>query len=139
MVEFEDGKGDKSDIIYYQDPDGGALRDQGNQIDLWASKKTPGQMSGQIRNLNNIYRMKVDTTLPPIRYEEAIIYDDEPITPPLAPKPVVPKPTPTPVKEKEKPKPTTTTPASTTSTAKPKATEKPKTEEKPKVRKVVVE
>lgn len=137
LVEFEDGKGDKSDIIYYQDPDGGALRDQGNQIDLWASKKTPGQMSGQIRNLNNIYRMKVDTTLPPIRYEETIIYD-EPVTPPPAPKPVVPKPTPAPTQEKEKPKPTTTTPTTTSST-KPKATEKPKTEEKPKVRKVVVE
>ncbi len=139
LVEFEDGKGDKSDIIYYQDPEGGALRDQGNQIDLWASKKTPGQMSAQIRNLNNIYRMKVDTTLPPIRYEEEIFYP-EPVAPPV-PKPVTPKPTPTPAPTQEKEKPKTTTPTATASSgaAKPKTTEKPKTEEKPKVKKVVVE
>ena len=31
---------DDSDIIYYQDPASGSVRDQGMQIDLWASKNT---------------------------------------------------------------------------------------------------
>ena len=135
MVEHEDGGGDKSDIIYYQDPEWGALRDQGMQIDLWASKKTPGQMNAKISQLNSIYRMKVDTTLPPVRYEEVPSYDTELTTPAPMPKPTVPEPKPA----QEAPKQTTTT---NNTTAKPKAattTEKPKTEEKPKVKKVVVE
>ena len=135
VVEHEDGGGDKSDIIYYQDPEWGALRDQGMQIDLWASKKTPGQMNAKISQLNSIYRMKVDTTLPPVRYEEVPSYDTELTTPAPMPKPTVPEPKPA----QEAPKQTTTT---NSTTAKPKAattTEKPKTEEKPKVKKVVVE
>jgi serine/threonine-protein kinase len=40
LIEFEDGGKDESDIIYYQDPASGDVRDQGMQIDLWASKKT---------------------------------------------------------------------------------------------------
>ncbi|MDO5616261.1 MAG: PASTA domain-containing protein, partial [Cruoricaptor ignavus] len=70
LVDYEDGGQDDSDIVYYQDPEGGALRDQGMQIDLWASKKTPAELGGKISQLNSMYRMKIDTTLPPIRYEE---------------------------------------------------------------------
>ena len=137
VVEHEDGGMDKSDIIYYQDPEYGALRDQGMQIDLWASKKTPGQMQAKIKELNSIYRMKIDTTLPPVRYEEVRHYD--PIPEPSQ------EPKSAPVQEKPKEsntngatntaastKPKTTTPTTPTS-------EKPKAEEKPKVKKVVVE
>ena len=35
LVEHEDGSKDDSDIIYYQDPASGSVRDQGMQIDLW--------------------------------------------------------------------------------------------------------
>ena len=140
VVEYEDGGGDKSDIIYYQDPEFGALRDQGMQIDLWASTKTPGQMGGKINQLNSIYRMKVDTTLPPVRYEEVRTYDPEPVTP--APKPAATEPKPATEAPKVNNTTTTITNNSTSPTAKPKVTaptEKPKTEEKPKVKKIVVE
>ena len=70
LIEHENGGKDETDIIYYQDPAGGDLRDQGMQIDLWASKKTPAEMGGQISYLNSIYRMKIDTALAPIRFEE---------------------------------------------------------------------
>jgi Uncharacterized protein conserved in bacteria len=70
LVEHEDGGKDESDIVYYQDPGAGDVRDQGMQIDLWASKRTPAELRAKIEELNSIYRMKVDTTLPPIRYEE---------------------------------------------------------------------
>ena len=49
LIEFEDGKKDESDIIYYQDPASGSLRDQGMQIDLWASKKTPAELGNKIK------------------------------------------------------------------------------------------
>ncbi len=39
IVDHEDGGKDESDIVYYQDPAAGDARDQGMQIDLWASKK----------------------------------------------------------------------------------------------------
>lgn len=74
LVEHEDGKQDDSDIIYYQDPEGGSIRDQGMQIDLWASKKTPAQMSAKITQLNSIYRVKIDTTAPPPSYYDAPTY-----------------------------------------------------------------
>lgn len=77
LVEFEDGGNDESDIVYYQDPGGGDIRDQGMQIDLWASKKTPAQMLSKISYLNSIYRIKIDTTLPPVRYEEVPVYEEE--------------------------------------------------------------
>ena len=65
LVEHEDGSKDESDIIYYQDPASGDVRDQGMQIDLWASKKTPAKLRAKVEQLNSIYRMKVDTSLPP--------------------------------------------------------------------------
>ena len=56
LVEYEDGQNNDSDIIYYQDPASGSVRDQGMQIDLWASKKTPAEMQAKIQKLNSIYR-----------------------------------------------------------------------------------
>lgn len=76
LVEFEDGGKNDSDIVYYQDPAAGDLRDQGMQIDLWASKKTPAELSSKISYLNSIYRIKIDTTLPPVRYEEVSVYQE---------------------------------------------------------------
>lgn len=70
IVEHEDGGNDDSDIVYYQDPASGDSRDQGMQIDLWASKKTPAELRGKIEILDSRYRLKVDTTSPPVRYEE---------------------------------------------------------------------
>ncbi|MFC6267331.1 PASTA domain-containing protein [Frigoriflavimonas asaccharolytica] len=107
LIEHEDGKEDANDIIYYQDPAGGSIRDQGMQIDLWASKKTPAELGGKISYLNSIYRMKIDTTLAPIRYEEIPSYNDPVFTPDSD----VP---PTPDKQIEKPAP-----------VKPDATKKP--------------
>lgn len=62
IVEHEDGGKDESDIVYYQDPEGGSIRDQGMQVDLWASKKTPAELGGKIAQLNSLYRLQVDTT-----------------------------------------------------------------------------
>lgn len=135
LVEHEDGGQDDSDIVYYQDPEGGALRDQGMQVDLWASKKTPGEMTAKISELNSIYRVRVDTTsVSTYYYEEPTYY-----TPPPAPKPIpsdVPK-TNT-ATATEKPKASTTPPANTD---KPKTSETPKTavEEQPKIKKKVIE
>lgn len=123
LVEHEDGGKDESDIIYYQDPAAGDVRDQGMQMDLWASKKTPAELRDKIEQLNSVYRMKVDTSLPPIRYEEVPAHP----TPNYeqAPPPVVPKPEPA---KTEAPKTTTsnTKPAASTSTA-AKTDNKPKT------------
>jgi len=141
IVDHEDGGKDESDIIYYQDPAAGDARDQGMQIDLWASKKTPAELRDKIDQLNSIYRMKIDTTLPPIRYEEVPNFQEEPINnvppPVVAPKPVSPKPSAT----------TTSKPVNTTKTTetKPKTntdnTVKQSTTpvaDKPKAKKVVI-
>lgn len=138
LVEHEDGSRDESDIVYYQDPAGGNIRDQGMQIDLWASKKIPAQMGAKISYLNSIYRMKIDTTLPPIRYEEVPSTDDDDF--PIIENPQIPvrpvdKPSPTPGKIKssdQKPPAGTTTP-------KPNSNSKPTTADKPKKGKEVVE
>jgi len=151
LVEHEDGSKDESDIIYYQDPASGDVRDQGMQIDLWASKKTPAELRAKVEQLNSIYRMKVDTSLPPVRYEE--VQHDEP----SYSAPVVPAPR----RETPKPEvPKAETPKTQIATSKPAAsgTEKPKTStaapattkpaastttqqpaQKPKAKKVVVE
>ncbi|PKF72263.1 PASTA domain-containing protein [Chryseobacterium sp. PMSZPI] len=117
LVEHEDGGKDESDIIYYQDPASGDVRDQGMQIDLWASKKTPAELGAKIDQLNSIYRMKVDTSLPPVRYEE--VHNEPTYAPPPVPKKETPKPTPV---KTEAPKTQSTTPKPTSS-----GTEKPKT------------
>jgi len=145
IVDHEDGGKDESDIVYYQDPAAGDARDQGMQIDLWASKKTPAELRDKIDQLNSTYRMRVDTTLPPIRYEEVPNFQDEPVNvppPPVAtPKPANPKPSAT----------TTSKPVSTTKTTevKPKTTttntdskSKPATTpvaDKPKAKKITIQ
>ena len=108
------------------------------QIDLWASKKIPAQMGAKISYLNSIYRMKIDTTLPPIRYEEVPSAMKEDELPKLDNKPVPDKTgdKPSPAKPKldaaaTAPKPTNV-PKSTT-------TPKPTTAEKPAKGKTVVE
>jgi beta-lactam-binding protein with PASTA domain len=88
IVDHENGGKDESDIIYYQDPAAGDVRDQGMQIDLWASDRTPAELRDKIEQLNSVYRMKVDTGLPPVRYEEAPIRQ-EPVY--EMPPPVVPE------------------------------------------------
>jgi serine/threonine-protein kinase len=40
LVDHQDGGKDNNDIVYYQDPAMGSVRDQGMQIDLWASKNS---------------------------------------------------------------------------------------------------
>ncbi|QFG52469.1 PASTA domain-containing protein [Chryseobacterium sp.] len=146
LVEYEDGKGDDTDIVYYQDPAGGDLRDQGMQVDLWASKKSPAEMSGRISQLNSMYRVKIDTTLPPVRYEEIPVYQEPtfeaPRRQPAEPKPATPtSPTNTPAENTSK-KPSnnsgTAVPKSEPASGKqPAATPANKTAEKPKVKKVV--
>lgn len=169
IVEHEDNKGDKTDIVYYQDPQGGSLRDQGMQIDLWASKKTPAELMDKINQLNAIYRMKVEEPLPSAGIEDD--FYNEPIqTPPVVTPPKkIEKPVEKPkvtseVKKEEtkkeetkkeatkKEEPKKSTSAKTTEKNNNKATEKkptetkkttttetPKKEEKPKVKKVVIE
>lgn len=152
LIEHEDGGKDESDIVYYQDPAPMDVRDQGMQIDIWASKKTPAEMGGRISQLNSIYRIKIDPGQP-TSYDETSVYREpgttlnEPVIEvlkPVAPKVETPK---TEVKKQEvpkvtteqkpkvvepKPKPASSTPAS----AKPTPV---KSQEKPKVKKVVVE
>lgn len=129
LVEHEDGKGDETDIIYYQDPDAGNIRDQGMQIDLWASKKTPAELGSKISYLNSIYRMKIDTTLPPIRYEEVPYYQEEERIPKIE---IVPPPEKPLEKPLEKTVPVKTTPV----VQKPTKTKSP---EKSKDKKIIVE
>lgn len=136
LIEHEDGGSDESDIVYYQDPAAFDLRDQGMQIDIWASKKTPAEMGGKISQLNSIYRIKIDTTLPPIRYEEIPAYREPVPAEPAVPKKTEAKPAETKPKTEEKPKNNGTTPPKT-STNTPAKTPAPA--EKPKAKKVVVE
>ncbi|MGO4707545.1 PASTA domain-containing protein [Chryseobacterium sp. 2TAF14] len=127
LVDYEDGGNDDSDIVYYQDPASGDARDQGMQIDLWASKKTPAELRGKIEILNSTYRMKVDTTLPPVRYDEVPNFQDPPAIDP------VPAPGP---QKKDVPK---TEPAKPTGTStKPAASGTTPTTEKPKAKKVII-
>lgn len=120
LVEHEDGSKDESDIVYYQDPAAGDVRDQGMQIDLWASKKTPAELSAKIEQLNSIYRMKIDTGLPPVQYQEIPVYPEPHYEAPAAPKKETPKQS-EPVKT-EVPKTTTAKPAASTTENKPKTT-----------------
>ena len=134
LVDHEDGGSDESDIVYYQDPEGGALRDQGMQVDLWASKKTPGQMSAKIGQLNAIYRVRIDTTTPPPMYDYPVY--SEPVTP--SSQPEVPK---TPKKESAPKATTKTTEKPKTSAPETKSSESKQVnpDPKPKAKKVVVE
>ncbi|ROI09261.1 PASTA domain-containing protein [Chryseobacterium sp. H3056] len=140
LVEYEDGNGDESDIVYYQDPAPGDVRDQGMQIDIWASKKTPAEMGKKISELNSLYRIKIDMNAP-VYIDEGADY-----IPPApqrrepsqdVPRPTIPAET---TPKVETPKPSTETKPKTTDTktTTPKSTA-PKTEEKAKAKKVVVE
>ena len=135
LVEHEDGGSNENDIVYYQDPAAFDVRDQGNQIDLWASSRTPAEMSAKINQLNSIYRMKIDTTVRETRWEDPVVREVIPSA-----KKVQTEEVPVAV---EKPKPTATTTTApkpaTTASEKPKTTTPAKTEEKPKAKKVVVE
>lgn len=153
VVDHEDGGQDDSDIVYYQDPASGDARDQGMQIDLWASKKNPAEMRGKISELNAMYRIKIDTTLAPLRYEEVPVtpeYLEE--LPPPPPRKETPKAEPkktdagTAKSSSSAPAKTSAAPAKTSSqnkteakapAAKNKETTAPATE-KPKASKVVI-
>ncbi len=135
MVEHEDGGKDESDVVYYQDPERGSLRDQGMQIDLWASKKTPAELRAKIAALDKIYRVNV--TPPPAESVDQGAYN----VPEYEPAPATPK-----VEESPAPK-SKTSETKTTEEKKPtpKATTEQKTkatiptETKPKSKKVIVE
>ena len=143
LVESEDGSQDESDIVYYQDPAPYDVRDQGMQIDIWASKKTPAEMGAKISQLNSIYRIKLEEVEPLPRFDDAPVYR-EPSPQPVEPKREIPR-TEAPKAETPKTQPSATpkttpdvkpkTPAANTSTK----TTPAKTDEKPKARKVVVE
>lgn len=153
LVDYEDGGKDESDIIYYQDPAAGDVRDQGMQMDLWASKKTPAELRAKIDQLNSLYRMKVDTSLPPVHYDEVPTHNyepgDDPVPPVSAPAPKKEAPKQEPVKTEPKPAastenkpktPASSTPANTGTTHKPAASTTPQQPaQKPKAKKVVVE
>lgn len=136
LVDHEDGGNDDSDIVYYQDPASGDARDQGMQIDLWASKKTPAELRGKIEILNSTYRMRVDTTLPPVRYDEVPNFQDpppinDPVPTPAPQKKEVPK------TETAKPARTSAKPVTTGDKLKPTSTTTPATD-KPKAKKVII-
>lgn len=140
LVDHEDGNRDESDIVYYQDPEGGAIRDQGMQIDLWASKRNPAQLRDKIAELNSMYRIQMER-VPVTGYPTEW---DEPLPPVSQPeeqsRPNVTEQKP-PQENTNGHKANTTAPRTSEQPAKTetKPKEQPKTEEKPKVRKVVVE
>lgn len=136
LVEHEGNVQDDNQIVYYQDPEGGSVRDQGMQIDLWSSSKTPAQMSAKIQELNATYRIKMDTTTP----ASSSYYNDVPAY--KEPSPPKPEPKKTPVQNS---KPVAEAKATTTekpTVKKPESkpdTKPATTQEKPKAKKVVVE
>ena len=67
IAEYESGVKDENDIVYYQDPAVGSLRDQGMQIDVWASKKTPAEMVDKARELDKIYGLPKDEPTEPAK------------------------------------------------------------------------
>ncbi|MDP9957922.1 serine/threonine-protein kinase [Epilithonimonas hungarica] len=136
IVEHEDGGKDESDIVYYQDPEFGAQRDQGMQIDLWASKKTPAELQNKIKQLDEMYRPKIDTTLAPIQYNEVSPIEQKPQAQKTAT--TTDQPTSTAVK----PKTVTTQPVTSPSSVPKQNGTSPQTTkpvEKPKPKKVVIE
>ena len=149
LVEHEDGGADDSDIVYYQDPAPMDARDQGMQIDIWASKKTPAEMGAKISQLNSIYRIQMNYSVPenytneePV-YREAVPQQQE-MPPAETPKPAAPrtevkKPEASKPSTEQKPKATETKPKAATSPAVAPKTSPAKTEEKPKAKKVIVE
>ena len=122
IIDSESTGNHDAEIVYYQDPAPGALRDQGNQIDIWSSNRTPAEMINKIRELDIMYRPKIDTVAPaPVYRMEEVQVTETPKPKPAAPVPV----TPAPQENKAPSKPSTENKATTT--------------EKPKVKKVVIE
>ena len=121
VVEHEDGSNDDTDMVYYQDPESGSARDQGMQIDLWVSKKTPAEMILKIKELNAIYK-KVDVNEPvPSDIDVSNMPTNEPTPVPAAPVPQKKQSTPKPQAEKPttNTKPTENKPAGTKPEQKP--------------------
>jgi len=52
---------DPSLTVFYQNPVAKSLSEQGVQIDLWSSKKTPTEMHEKIKKLDRIYRRSVNS------------------------------------------------------------------------------
>ena len=132
LVESEDGKQDESDIVYYQDPAPFDVRDQGMQIDIWSSKKTPAEMGRKISELNAIYRIRLQEVEPMPAYVDPPVYR-EPQPRAAEPRQEIPR-TETPKVETPK---TETPKTETPKTAAPTTPVKPA--EKPKAKKVIVE
>lgn len=87
LIEYESGE-DEDAIVYYQDPKIGDLRDQGMQIDLWASHKSLAELENRITELNAIYRrVEIDTTAHVI-YENIPVYNDDSSSVSLPPLPI---------------------------------------------------
>lgn len=151
LVEYEDGSKDESDIVYYQDPAPFDVRDQGMQIDIWASKKTPAEMGGKISQLNSIYRMKIDTSSAYRDYEAPVYREPAPSRPERStetPGSVPPRretaqpevrPQETPKSVETKPKTVETKPKTATTNSSSVKTFPTKPAEKPKAKKVIVE
>jgi len=110
------------------------------QIDLWASKKTPAELQNKIKQLDEMYRPKIDTTLAPIEYHEIPTAEERPA--PVTKNP----PAAATATSVPKPKPANTNSSSsggssqasvkTNNSATPQTT---KPAEKPKPKKVVIE
>lgn len=141
LVESEDGAQDESDIVYYQDPAPFDVRDQGMQIDIWSSKKTPAEMGKKISELNAIYRINLQDVEPLPAYPDPPVYR-EPEPRPVEPRQEVPR-TETPRTETPKAEtPKTETANKPSGDSKPKSTAPAapaKPAEKPKAKKVIVE
>lgn len=136
--EYDQAVSDPSLIVFYQNPAAGSISDQGVQIDLWASKKTPAEMHAKIGELDNIYRHNLTPQVPVDN--DFSDFDD----PADVPRPVRPKPVDKP--KTDAPKSTTVTPekketaekkADTKTEQKPKSGEQ-KPAEKPKEKKKVI-
>lgn len=138
VIDYEEGTGGDEEYVYYQDPAGSAVRDQGMQIDLWASKKIPAQMQNKIKQLDNIYRIKIEEDLSPVSFDD---YDYNPpavrAEPPRSAEPAENKPAEK-VAAPEKDKSATKPSPEKSPAEKPKKAEQPAAPEKPK-RKIIVE
>ncbi|RQP15124.1 MAG: PASTA domain-containing protein, partial [Chryseobacterium sp.] len=122
LIDYENGSGDQSQIVYYQVPAGGSLSDQGLQIDLWASAKTPAEMHSRIDELDAVYRRNLRAE--PVPSFPDVDFDEPTPAPRTQPTPAPRQETPKPAETKPQTKPQPTTPA----------TQQPK--EKPKEKKV---
>lgn len=126
VINFEDGQNNMDALVYYQDPAANDIRDQGQQIDLWASNKTPAEMYSKIEQLNRIYRVKV--TPSNSYYEDDMVLKTPPVTK------TIPKPETKSVENQEK------KPKAKPLENKPEHKEKEvKEEKKPKAKKIIIE